>query len=63
VHPVDELLMPVEGVIELTVQGRTWRPAPGEEVFIPAGAPHTVRNVGDTTSRWWYGYRLEPGRR
>lgn len=55
--------MLVEGVIELTVQGRTWRPAPGEEVFIPAGAPHTVRNVGDATSRWWYGYRLEPGRR
>jgi hypothetical protein len=60
VHPVDELLLPVEGEIELTVQGRTWRPALGEEVFIPAGALHTVRNVGDTTSRWWYGYRTRP---
>jgi uncharacterized cupin superfamily protein len=57
VHPVDELFLPVEGELELTVQGRTWRPALGEEVFIPAGAPHTVRNVGGTTSRWWYGYR------
>ena len=59
-HPVDERLLPVEGEIELTVQGRTWRPALGEEVFIPAGALHTVRNVGGTTSRWWYGYRTRP---
>jgi quercetin dioxygenase-like cupin family protein len=60
VHPVDERLLPVEGEIELTVQGRTWRPALGEEVFIPAGVAHTVRNVGGTTSRWWYGYRTRP---
>lgn len=60
VHPVDERLLPVEGEIELTVQGRTGRPGLGEEVFIPAGALHTVRNVGDTTSRWWYGYRTRP---
>jgi len=60
VHPVDERLLPVEGEIELTVQGRTWRPALREEVFIPAGALHTVRNVGGTTRRWWYGYRTRP---
>ena len=46
---------PVEGLLN-----RTWRPALGEEVFIPAGALHTVRNVGGTTSRWWYGYRTQP---
>ena len=51
VHPVDERLLPVEGELERTVQGRTGRPALGEEVFIPAGAPHTVRNVGGTTRR------------
>lgn len=60
VHPVDELLLPAEGEIELTVQGRTWRPALGEEVFIPAGVAHTVRNVGGTTICWWYGYRTRP---
>lgn len=57
VHEVDELLMLVEGEIELTVAGRTWRPAAGAEVFIPSGAVHTVRNVGGATSRWLYGYR------
>jgi len=29
----------------------------GDEVFIPAPALHTVRNVGGTTARWLYGYR------
>jgi quercetin dioxygenase-like cupin family protein len=58
VHSVDELLMLVEGEIELSLSGRTWRPAPGEEVLIPAGVTHTVRNVGGTTSRWLYGYRI-----
>ena len=57
VHSVDELVMPIEGEIELEIQGRTLHPAVGEEVFIPAEAPHTVRNLGRTTSRWYYGYR------
>lgn len=57
VHPVDELVMLIEGEIELTFQGRTLRPAAGEEILIPAGAAHTVRNVGGVTNRWYYGYK------
>lgn len=57
VHDVDELLLPVEGELEVEVAGTAWRPAVGEEVFIPAHAVHSVRNVGATTSRWLYGYR------
>lgn len=56
-HPVDELLMVVEGALELEIDGTTLKPVIGEEVFIPAHATHTVRNVGATTSRWLYGYR------
>ena len=58
VHDVDELVMLADGAIELEFSGRTFRPAPGEEVLIPARAVHTVRNVGGTTSRWYFGYRL-----
>ena len=29
VHPVDARLQPVEGELELTIQGRSWRPALG----------------------------------
>lgn len=57
VHGVDELLMLIEGELELSFQGRTLRPAIGEEILIPAGASHTVRNIGKTTNRWFYGYQ------
>jgi mannose-6-phosphate isomerase-like protein (cupin superfamily) len=57
VHPVDELVIPIEGDVEVEMQGRRLRPAVGEEVFIPAGVSHTVRNLGRGQSRWYYGYR------
>lgn len=57
VHDVDEVVMVVEGDVEFEIAGELSRPGPGEEVFIPAGASHTVRNVGGTESRWLYGYR------
>ncbi len=56
-HSVDELLMIVEGELELEMQGRTFRPKVGEEVLIPAHVRHSVRNVGGTTARWLYGYK------
>ena len=57
VHGTDELVMVVEGRLELEIDGERHRPEVGEEVFIPAGALHSVRNVGGTTARWLYGYR------
>lgn len=57
VHTSDELVMLIEGEIELTFCGNTVRPKAGEEVLIPAGQRHTVRNIGVTMNRWYYGYR------
>ncbi len=57
VHEGDELLMVLEGAIEVEIEGKTLRPQKGEEVFIPAQARHSVRNVGPTTARWLYGYK------
>lgn len=62
VHDTDELVMLIEGEIEVSFLGQTLRPAVGQEVFIPARAPHTVANVGRTVNRWYYGYRREPTR-
>ena len=56
VHQVDELVMVVVGEVEFEVDGVKHRPEVGEELFIPARARHTVRNVGGTESRWLYGY-------
>lgn len=56
-HSTDELVMLLDGALELDIEGRGWRPAIGEEVFIPARARHSVRNVGGSTTRWLYGYK------
>jgi mannose-6-phosphate isomerase-like protein (cupin superfamily) len=57
VHDTDELLMVVDGDIEIEIEGRKARPAPGVEIFIPARAHHSVRNLGGATTHWLYGYR------
>jgi quercetin dioxygenase-like cupin family protein len=56
VHDVDELVMVVEGDVEFEIDGARHRPPVGEELLIPAGARHTVRNPGAGESRWLYGY-------
>ena len=57
VHSTDELVMVVEGKLAFEINGEISHPAPGEEIYIPAGAVHSVRNIGQTTARWLYGYR------
>ncbi|NIP99182.1 MAG: cupin domain-containing protein [Nitrospinaceae bacterium] len=57
VHSVDERVVVVEGELEWVMDGKTFYPEPGQEVFIPAQAVHTVRNIGDSTAHWLYGYR------
>ena len=54
VHKVDELVVLAEGEIEVEIEGKIQRPQIGEEVFIPANAVHTVRNVGRTNNVWYY---------
>ena len=58
-HATDELVLVLEGRLELEFGGRLVRPAVGEEIVIPARIPHTVRNIGGTTARWLYGYKRE----
>ncbi len=57
IHATDELVMTMEGEVEFEVAGKCHRPRAGQELLIPANARHTVRNVGSTVSRWFYGYR------
>lgn len=55
-HTTDELAMIIEGEVEFEIEGICHRPASGQELFIPAGAKHSVRNLGKTQARWLYGY-------
>ena len=57
VHSVDEIVVPLEGSVTITVAGTVHRPAIGEEVFIPANASHDVVTGIDGGSRWAYGSR------
>jgi quercetin dioxygenase-like cupin family protein len=60
-HATDEVVIVVEGEMDFEVKGEVHHPQPGEELFIPAGAIHSARNVGRTTARWLYGYLAEIG--
>jgi quercetin dioxygenase-like cupin family protein len=57
VHQTDELVMVLEGQVEFEFGGARYRPVHGEELLIPAGARHTVRNLASTRSEWLYGYK------
>lgn len=56
-HTTDEIMMLVEGAIEVRIGNDLITPAAGEEVNIPAGLAHTVRNVGTDVAKWVNGYK------
>lgn len=55
-HDVDEIVMLLEGSAQIELAGRTVRVQPGDELRIPAGVRHTVRNCGAGPARWLHGY-------
>ena len=56
VHRADELVLLADGEMEIEIEGESQQPQIGDEVFIPANAVHTVRNIGKTKNVWYYGY-------
>jgi len=56
VHGCNELVTVVEGRLEMEVAGDVMTMEPGDEVFIPKGAVHSVRNIHSGTTRWLFGY-------
>ena len=56
VHDIDELVTVVDGLLEVAMHGENWVLAPGDELYIPRGVTHTVRNLHAGTTRWLYGY-------
>lgn len=56
VHATNELVTVIEGRLELEIAGERLEAEPGDEVFIPSGAVHSVRNLHGGTTRWLFGY-------
>ena len=47
----DEFWVVLDAGLEMTVGDRVWKPAAGEEIFIPRRAPHRARNTGPAPAR------------
>ncbi len=58
-HDVDEVVFLLEGDCQVEMDGRTVRLHGGDELLIPAGTRHTVRNCGEGAARWLHGYRAQ----
>ena len=56
VHATNELVTVAEGKLEVEIDGAPFIAEPGDEVFIPKDAVHTVRNIGETETVWIFGY-------
>jgi mannose-6-phosphate isomerase len=54
----DEYWVVLDSGLEITVGDRVFAPAADEEIFIPRGTPHRVRNRGEAPARFmeiWIG--------
>lgn len=56
VHSTNELVTVSEGKLEVTIGGERYVAAPGDEIFIPKNAVHSVKNIHSGMTRWLYGY-------
>ena len=56
VHDCNEVVTVVEGRLRLEVAGQSVEAGPGDEVFIPRGARHSVVNAHHGTTIWLFGY-------
>ena len=62
-HPGEEIAYVVEGLLEYTLEGQppvTLKA--GESLFIPAGAPHSAKNVGNGNAIELATYIVEKGK-
>ncbi len=57
VHDVDEVVYVEEGIVEFEIGGKKHVLKSTDEAFIPAHVTHSVRNVGGSVARWFYGYK------
>ena len=46
----------MEGKLKLAIDEEEILAEPGDEVFIPKGIRHSVKNISSSTTRWLYGY-------
>ena len=56
IHDCNELVTVVDGRLAMRVAGKHCVVEPGDEVSIPKGTVHSVKNIHSAVTRWLYGY-------
>lgn len=52
-HAHEEMLFLREGIMEVTIEGKSTRLTPGSVAFVASNEMHGWRNVGDTRARYF----------
>lgn len=55
----DELVLMEVGEYEFIIDKESFLQKGGVEVLIPAGATHTIKNIGPNDSKIYYGYKVK----
>ena len=55
----DELVLMEGGEYEFTIDSKSFKQNGNVEVLIPAGAVHSIRNLGQKDSRIYFGYKAK----
>ena len=61
-HPGVEIAYVLSGTLEYVMDGKTIRLKAGESLYIPAGAVHSARNVGEAVGSELATYIVEKGK-
>ncbi len=62
-HPGEEVIYVIEGTLEYQIEGQPTRTVkPGDVLFVPAGAIHSVKNIGTGNGAELATYVVEKGK-
>ena len=61
-HPGEEVIYVIEGTLEYEIGGKKSRVKAGDVLFVPAGTPHTVTNLGSDNGAELATYIVEKGK-
>ena len=61
-HPGEEIIYVIEGTLEYDIGGKVTRVKAGDVLFVPAGIPHTAKNIGSGNAAELATYIVEKGK-
>lgn len=62
IHPGEEIIYVIEGMLEYDIGGKKSTVKAGDVLFVPAGTPHTAKNIGSANAAELATYVVEKGK-